>query len=99
MQIHVGYELVYHFPQATPIILAVNIHHSRISDVVRPDHMITSPAVPTVSYRDTFGNWCNRIVAPQGRMRISGDGIVNDSGLPDLVWPAAEQHAVQALPE
>jgi transglutaminase-like putative cysteine protease len=99
MQIQVGYELIYHFPQPTPVILALNIHHSRVSDIIRPDHMITSPSVATTAYRDIFGNWCNRLLAPQGRIRISADGLVRDSGMPDLVWPSAEQHAVQALPE
>jgi len=99
MQIQVGYELVYHFPQPTPVILVLNIHHSRVSDIVRPDHMITSPPVATTGYRDIFGNWCNRLLAPQGRIRISADGLVRDNGLPDLVWPSAEQHPIQALPE
>jgi len=99
MQIQVGYELIYTFPQPTPIILALSIHYSRASDIVRPDHMICSPSIPVVSYRDTFGNWCNRVVAPQGRIRITANGVVNDSGMPDLVWPQAEQHEVQSLPE
>src|SRR5713226_1426011 len=80
MQIRVGYELVYTFPQPTPIILALNIHYSRVSDIVRPDHMISSPPITVVSYRDIFGNWCNRVVAPQGRLRLSADGLVNDTG-------------------
>ena len=99
MQIQVGYELVYEFSQPTPVILAVNIHHSRASDIVRPDHMTSSPPIPLVSYRDSFGNWCNRVVAPKGHIRFSAQGVVNDSGMPDPQWPAAEQHSVQTLPE
>ena len=99
MQIRVGYELVYAFPQPTPIILALNIHYSRAADIVRPDHMISSPSIPVVSHRDIFGNWCNRVVAPQGRLRLSACGVVNDTGAPDVVSPLAEQHAIQALPE
>jgi len=99
MQIRVGYELVYSFPQPTPIILALNIHYSRASDIVRPDHMICSPSIPVVSYRDIFGNWCSRVVAPQGRIRFSAEGVVNDTGAPDAVSPLAEQHAIHTLPE
>jgi transglutaminase-like putative cysteine protease len=99
MQIRVGYELVYTFPQPTPIILVLNIHYSRASDIVRPDRMISSPSIPVVSYRDIFGNWCNRVVAPQGRLRLSADGVVNDTGAPDVLSPLAEQHAIEALPE
>src|SRR6201999_1401817 len=99
MQIRVGYELVYECPQPTPMILTLNVHYSRASDLVRPDHMITDPSIPIVSYRDGFGNWCNRIVAPTGRTRITADAVVNDTGLPDPVSTWAEQLPVQALPE
>ena len=70
MQIRVGYELIYDCPQPTPMMLMLNIHHSRAADIVVPDHVMTEPAVPVHAYRDAFGNWCSRIVAPQGRIRI-----------------------------
>jgi len=99
MQIQVGYELIYEFPQPTPMILALNIHYSRASDIVVPDHMHCNPPLSIASYRDGFGNWCNRIVAPQGQVRIWADGVLNDAGVPDPVARVAEQHAVQSLPE
>jgi transglutaminase-like putative cysteine protease len=99
MQIRVGYELHYEFPQPTPVILALHVHHSRASDLARPDHMITTPAVPTAAYRDGFGNWCTRLVAPKGHFRITSEAIVNDSGNVDAVFPEAMQHQVQDLPE
>jgi transglutaminase-like putative cysteine protease len=51
------------------------------------------------AYRDSFGNWCTRMVAPQGRTRISADVIVNDTGAPDVIAPQAQQVPVQDLPE
>lgn len=99
MKIRVGYELTYNCPQETPMILTVNIHYSRASDVIVPDHMTSWPSVPITGYRDGFGNWCNRIVAPIGRIQIRGAGVLYDSGLPDVVVPFAHQHAVQDLPE
>lgn len=98
MQIQVGYELIFECPQPTPMILTLNIHFSRISDVMRPDHIITRPAVPMTAYRDGFGNWCSRIVAPAGEIRIFTDAVVNDSGLPDPIYPNARQHPVEDLP-
>jgi transglutaminase-like putative cysteine protease len=98
MQIRVGYELVYECPQPTPMILTLNVHFSRVSDLIIPDHIITSPPTPITAYRDGFGNWCSRIVAPPGEIRISTDALINDSGQPDAVDPAAPQHAVQDLP-
>ena len=99
MRIRVGYELIYDCPQPTPMMLALNIHFSRVSDLVVPDHLITTPSIPIRAYRDTFGNWCSRIVAPQGQLRLSTDAVVNDSGEPDVIAPFAQQHQVQELPE
>jgi transglutaminase-like putative cysteine protease len=98
VQIRLGYELLYSFPQPTPIIQTLSIHYSRASDMVRPDHMLTSPSIPIRAYRDGFGNWCNRLVAPEGSLRIWTDALVNDSGCPDPRLEDAEQHAVDALP-
>ena len=99
MQIKVGYELVYRCPQPTPMILTLTIHHSRASDLVKPDQLIVQPSVPVTGYRDGFGNWCSRIVAPAWQMRLFSDAIVNDSGKPDQVVPEAKQRALQHLPE
>ena len=99
MQIRVGYELCYDCPQPTPMILTLHVHYTRVSDMVVPDHIITSPSVPMTAYRDGFGNWCSRIVAPKGEFRLSATGVINDPGLPDPVAPSAQQHPVQALPE
>ena len=57
--------------------LRSNIHHTRASDIVIPDHPTTSPSVPITFYRDAFGNWCSRIVAPAGRTRLSATAIAN----------------------
>jgi transglutaminase-like putative cysteine protease len=98
MRIQVGYEIDYQFPQSTPLILLVNIHHSRTSDLVAPDHLVTDPQVPTSSYHDSFGNWCTRLVAPPGRLRLTGNGVVRDSGEPESMDRTARQLAVQDLP-
>ena len=98
MKIRVGYELIYDFPQPTPMIMVLGTHFTRASDVITPDYLATNPSVPISPYRDVFGNWCSRIVAPAGRMRLSADGVVRDSGLPDVVAPSAYQDAVEDLP-
>jgi transglutaminase-like putative cysteine protease len=99
MQIRVGYELIYDCPQVMPMMLMLNIHYSRAGDVVVPDRMIAEPKVPIASYRDSFGNWCSRIVAPQGQLRLSASGVVNDSGAPDRVALSDAQDLVQDLPD
>jgi transglutaminase-like putative cysteine protease len=80
------------------MILALNVHYSRASDLAIPDYVVLNPPVPITAYRDGFGNWCSRLVAPAGEMRIRTDGLINDSGLPEPVDPNAWQHAVEDLP-
>ena len=98
MKLSVGFEMNYEFPQPTPMIMVLGTHFTRASDVIVPDYLTTMPSVPITPYRDMFGNWCSRIVAPAGPMRLAADGIVRDSGKPDTVVTSAVQHAVEDLP-
>lgn len=81
------------------MILMLNVHYSRISDVVIPDHLRTHPSLPISAYRDSFGNWCTRVVAPAGQTRIFADALINDTGEPDVIVADARQTRVEALPE
>jgi len=97
--LRVGYELIYECPQPTPMILMLNVHRSRIADIVVPDLLTTTPSTPIAVYDDAFGNRCCRIVAPTGEIRISADGVVRDTGVPDVVASWAQQQPVQDLPQ
>jgi transglutaminase-like putative cysteine protease len=99
MKIRIGYELIYDCPQPTPMILTLSVHYTRVSDIIIPDHLIAEPPVPLTAYRDSFGNWCSRIVAPQGQVRLSAEGLVKDTGQPDPVVPQARQTPVEELPD
>lgn len=98
MHIRVGFELAYECPQRTPMILMLNTHYSRAADVIKADHIKTQPLIPITAYRDGFGNWCSRIIAPSGILHIATDALIRDNGLPDIVAPFAVQHAVEDLP-
>ncbi|MBB5163867.1 transglutaminase family protein [Mycobacterium sp. AZCC_0083] len=70
-----------------------------MSDLVGRDALVFDPPVPVAAYRDGFGNWCARIVAPKGRTSVSADALVNDTGVPDVIVPQAQQIPVPDLPE
>jgi len=102
MKIHVGYDLIYECVQPTPIIFMLNVHPSRAADLLTADRMRITPARSINSYVDAFGNKCVRLLAPAGEIRIAGDAIVADSGLPACLdsdlptepdWPDAVQRA------
>jgi transglutaminase-like putative cysteine protease len=99
MKIRVGFEMIYDCPQPTPMIFNVNVHFTRVPDLVGREHFTVDPPVAVSAYRDLFGNWCTRLVAPKGRMRISASAVVNDIGTPELIYPQAKQHAVEDLPD
>jgi transglutaminase-like putative cysteine protease len=99
MRMRVGFEMQYDCRGPTPMILTLGIHHSRASDLVRPDLLVTTPPVSVTAYRDLFGNGCSRLVAPPGRFVLRTDALVNDSGLADGVAPQAAQMPVEHLPE
>ncbi|MEO5926186.1 MAG: transglutaminase family protein [Bryobacteraceae bacterium] len=98
MQFRNGYELVYNFPQPTPLILVVNVHESRSADLVTPDTLTTEPAMPVSVYTDGFGNRCHRVLAPAGRVRLTTDFVIHDNGRGDAVYSDAGQDMVEDLP-
>lgn len=98
MRIHLGCELKFEFPQPTPMILMLTVHYSRSAALERPDHIVTTPAVPIEGFRDLFGNWCSRVVAPAGAFAVSTDTVIKDDGKIDPVALAAVQHPVEDLP-
>jgi transglutaminase-like putative cysteine protease len=99
MQIRIGYELSYECPKPTPMVLTLHVHFSRVSDIVIPDHLHTDPPLPISAYRDSFGNWLSRIVAPAGKTRIFAEALINDTGRPDIVAREAAQTPIEALSE
>jgi transglutaminase-like putative cysteine protease len=99
VQIGVGFELIYDLPQATPMLLTANIHHSRSADLIVPDRLVANPAVPITGYSDRFGNWISRLIAPGDQVRFSAHAVVRDTGQPDPVCTEAAQHGVHDLPE
>jgi transglutaminase-like putative cysteine protease len=99
VRLRIGYRMTFELDQPTPMIVVLNVHFSRASDLLAPDIMLTSPSTPYTSYRDSFGNWCNRLTAPAGSFQIRADTVIADPGLPDERVPDAWQHPVEDLPD
>jgi len=98
MNIKIGFELTYQCPQPTPMVLTLNVHPERRSDLVTVDALRFAPSIPHTQYSDSFGNICTRIVAPAGTTTIATDAMVVDTGLADAIAPDAWQTAVEHLP-
>jgi transglutaminase-like putative cysteine protease len=99
MEIKVGFEIAYAAAAPTPMVIMLSIHPSRHSDIIGTESIVTEPAVPIGFYRDSFGNVCGRLVAPAGGITLRGSARVRDSGLGDVVNPAAQQPPIDQLPD
>ncbi|MEO6014241.1 MAG: transglutaminase family protein [Devosia sp.] len=99
MHIRAGYSLSYDCPQRTPMLLCLNIHPSRRSDLLTPQMLRFSPQMESWDYTDAFGNVCTRITAPVGRTTISTEFEIYDTGTPDHVPFDALQHDIRDLPD
>jgi len=80
------------------MILTLSVHPSRRRDLITPDRMQLEPSVPAKEYCDGFGNICHVIQAPAGRLTLTSDFLVRDSGDADDVAPDAVQSPLETLP-
>ena len=99
MLIRAGYEIAFDCPAPTPMILMLSIRPERTHDLVTPQVVTASPGIRLRAYRDSFGNACHRLIAPEGRVSFSTDFLIRDAGLPDEIAPQAIQHPVDELPD
>ena len=99
MLVQTGFTIAFNTFGPTPMNLLLNVRPERRADLVTPEVIAFDPPVPAAQHVDAFGNVCTRIVAPGGRITISADFTIRDSGEPDAFAPAARQHPVQHLPD
>lgn len=99
MRLSIGYRFDYRFAGPTPVIALLNVHYTRISDLEQADPIIVSPAVELSAYRDGFGNWCSRFVAPAGQVTIAAKAVIRDSGLREEPDQSAGQVPLEMLPD
>jgi transglutaminase-like putative cysteine protease len=99
MLIRLGYDLQFDIFSDLPMIALLNVHPSRVPDLVEPDELQIEPDVPFTTYIDGFGNRCTRFVAPPGVLRLSTTALIRDSGQPDPVNLQARESLVRDLPD
>ncbi len=99
MLIRYGYEITVDCPQDTPMVCLLAAHAENAQRVRAAEKVVATPDVPMTVYTDLYGNLCRRFVAPAGQFTLWGDGVMEDSGLPDVVVPEAQEVAVADLPD
>ncbi len=99
MKIRAGYELSYDCPAPVTMAMAISVHRSREADLLTPQHINVSGGEVARSYVDRYGNVCTLVRAWAGRLVVSADFVISDSGRPDDVNPFAVQHEIADLPD
>ena len=98
MLIRVGYDIEFELPAQIAMVAMLNVHPSRVPNLLEPDEIGTDPQVDARCYIDGFGNRCTRFVAPAGMLRLSSRSLIRDSGQPDAVNWGAKENPVGELP-
>ncbi len=98
MLIRLAYDIQFDIPVAVPMVVLLNVHPSRVHDLLEPDEIGIEPQVPVTHYIDSFGNRCARFVAPVGHLKLSSSTLIQDSGQPDVVNYSAREMPVGDLP-
>jgi len=98
MLIRLGYELVFQVPARTPMILMLYTHPSRTASLRMGDWIRVEPDVPIEIFMDPYGNYCGRLVAPAGKLRLWNTTVIEDTGAPDPIYSQAPQQPIEELP-
>ena len=78
MRLHTGCQLEYRCQYETPLILLLRLHRVA-SQQVLTEHFSVEPGVPMHEYVDHYGNYCHRLVAPEGKFTVTSKAIVETS--------------------
>jgi len=98
MILRLGYDIQFDLAAPVAMVALLNVHPSRVADLLEPDELLVEPAVQIDSFIDSFGNRCTRFLAQPGTLRLSNSTLISDSGLPDEINPDAREIPVQDLP-
>jgi transglutaminase-like putative cysteine protease len=98
MLIRLAYDIQFQIPASVAMVALLNVHPSRVSDLLEPDELQTEPRLEVTNYIDTFGNRCSRFVAPPGPLRLTNSTLIRASDSPDEVNQSARQLPVGDLP-
>jgi transglutaminase-like putative cysteine protease len=99
MIIQAGYKITFQCPARTPMLLQLNVHPSRSSDLQSPDVIKSDPPVAMSSYTDHYGNQVTRLEAPAGLTTFENRFEIYDSGQPDEIPPSRELTPIPKLPD
>lgn len=97
MRLDAGCQISFEASAPTPLIFMLRPRSGLGQWIVREEYAI-EPSVTVVEYTDSYGNLCQRMVAPQGSFRVRTTACIETADAID-VQPGAPFVLVQDLPE
>jgi transglutaminase-like putative cysteine protease len=97
MKLRTSCKLIFDVSVATPFVLMLRPRSGAQQWVVR-DELRINPEIPVYEFIDSYGNFCQRLIAPPGRISIHTKSIVNTTDSMDRK-PGAPFVKVQNLPD
>lgn len=99
MLIRYGYDFTICCAQETALVTMVSARPEHRAELVGDEHHRTDPDLLAQVYTDMFGNSCRRLLAPAGRLRLQGGGLIRATGLTDPRAVRAKEHPIGDLPD
>ena len=99
------FDIQFQLPASTTVVALLRLHPMLDAFLVEPETLsiehldgdMVTPLDPTV-YLDSFGNRCDRFLAPAGALHLKGRSIIEVPAEPDLIDICATQALVHDLP-
>lgn len=97
MRLSAGCQILYEVNAPTPLIFMLRPRSGLGQWVMREEYII-EPNVQVIEYTDSYGNLCQRMVAPPGSFRVQTTAEIDTADTIDI-QPGAPYVLVQDLPE
>ncbi|HSM82558.1 MAG TPA: transglutaminase family protein [Nodosilinea sp.] len=97
MRLDAGCELLFETTEPSPLILMLRSRPGAAQQIIH-DRLQLDPPVPVTDYIDSYGNYCQRLVAPAGSLRVSSSVTAAVADAIDVQF-GAEFVPVQDLPD
>jgi transglutaminase-like putative cysteine protease len=100
MLIRIGFDIELSVATPMALIYLLRVHPSRRDDLLAPEPLRISGGLLPEEYLDSFGNHCGRVNVPlgMGKVRITNEALIRDSGELDEVDVGARQREPTELP-
>jgi transglutaminase-like putative cysteine protease len=97
MRLNAGCQLWFEAIAPSPLILMLRPRSGAGQQVIQANYRL-EPTVAVADYIDSYGNWCERLITPQGTFQVESTVIVETSDTID-VQPGAAFTPVEELPD